>query len=92
MQAQKKLVESSGHPSQEVLNRMHPPGKNNTDTDQTEKLSLELKAQLTADKPEFDSTPTKSRSELYMESATIKSLLRQLGGASIPSSSLNYEN
>ena len=92
MQTQKKLVESSGHPSQEVLNRMHPPGQNNTDTDQTEKLSLELKAQLTEDKSELDGTPTKSQSELYMESASIKSLLRQLGGVSIPSSSLSYEN
>ncbi len=89
MQAQKNLVEDSVHSSQDYRNRMHPAGHNNTDT---EKLSLELKAHFSADKSELDDTTTESQSNLYMASAAIKSLLRQLSEVSIPSSSLIYEN
>lgn len=89
MQAQKKLVEDSGHSSQDYLNHMHPAGHNNTGT---EKLSLELKAHFTADNSELDDTTTKSQRKLYMASAAIKSLLRQLSEVSIASSSLIYEN
>lgn len=66
-----------------------PAGHNNTDT---EKLSLELKAHFTADNSELDDTTTKSQRKLYMASAAIKSLLRQLSEVSIASSSLIYEN
>ena len=89
MQAQKKLVEDSDHSSQGHLNHMHPAGHNNTDT---EKLSLEMKAHLTAAKSELDDKMTKSQSKLYMASAAIESLLRQLSEVSIASSSLIYEN
>ena len=82
MQTQKKLVEDSEHSSQSYLNYMHPVGHNDTDT---ETLSLVLKAHLTADKSELDDPTLNSQSELYMESAAIKSLLRQLSEVSIAS-------
>ena len=89
MQAQKKLVEDSDHSAKDYLNHMHSAGHSNTDT---EKLSLELNAHFTADKSELDDTATESQSELYMASATIKSLLRQLSEVSIASSSLICKN
>lgn len=87
MQAQKKFVEDSDHSFQGFLNHIHPVGHNDTDP---EELSLAVKAHLTADNPEV--TTIESQSKLYMASAAIKSLLRQLSEVSIASSPSIYEN